>query len=362
MVWVWVYNIFIMKIMSKIVAVFVIIALAVALTGCDLSKETNKNKEKSSAVSQNVSGLMVSYIDVGQGDSILLQCKEEAMLIDAGENDKGSIVVNYLKGAGASHLKYAVGTHPHSDHIGGMDTVIDSIKTDTFICPDTSYSTKTWKDVLSSCKDNNTKIDYAKVNKSYSLGDATFTIFHPEERAIYSECNNFSVVIKVSLGERSFLFTGDAEELAEEEMLKSGYDLQADVLKVGHHGSHSSTSRKFLYAVDPSVAVISCGKNNEYGHPHRETISLLNEEDIEIHRTDNEGTVVITTDGKNLVVEEDKTETQQQNQYVGNKNSKKFHSSKCESLSAMNDNNKVYFTKRQDAVSKGYSPCQSCKP
>lgn len=355
------YNIVIMKVMSKFISILAVVTLVITLVGCEDAKNTNE-KATENTVTKNVSELTVSYIDVGQGDSILLQCNKESMLIDAGENDKGGTVVNYLNSVGAKHLKYAVGTHPHSDHIGGMDTVIDSIKTDTFLCPDTNYGTKTWNDVISSCKSNNTKITYAKTGKSYKLGKATFTIYHPEKNGIYSDCNNFSVVLKVTLGERSFLFTGDAEELAEEEMLKQKYDLQADVLKVGHHGSHSSTSRKFLYAVDPSVAVISCGKDNEYGHPHRETMSLLNEEDIEVHRTDKEGTVVITTDGKNLSVAEAKENENTEYQYIGNKNRKKFHSSGCDSLETMNNDNKVYFSKRQDAVKAGYSPCRSCNP
>lgn len=372
------YNDFMKNFKAKFVTFTLAITVllsSVSFSGCDTGTITEKSKNH--RVQESLEGIAISYIDVGQGDSILIKCKKDAMLIDAGENDKGDTVVSYLESQNVNHLKYAVGTHPHSDHIGGMDTVIDSIKTDTFICPDTTYSTKTWNDVLSSCKYNNTKVTYAVPQKSYKLGDAIFTILHPEKNGIYSDCNNFSVVVKVTYGERAFLFTGDAEELSEEEMLNNGYNLQADVLKIGHHGSHSSTERAFLNAVDPSVAIISCGENNEYGHPHRETLKLLEDEDIEVHRTDSEGTVVVTSDGDNLAVtSSDTTEkvinttsdnkkvttASSKTKYVGNKNSHKLHYSNCDSLTNTNDNNKVYFDNKKEALKKGYTPCKNCNP
>lgn len=349
----------------------ILLVLCLLITTVTCGCDTSDNSQVA------YSGLTVSFIDIGQGDSILLQCDNESMLIDAGENDKGDIVVDYLKSHNATKLKYAVGTHPHSDHIGGMDTVLRSIKTDTLICPKVTYNTKTWKDVESEAKKQDTKIEYANAGEKYTLGDSTFTIISPKENHIYSDCNNYSVVIKAEYGDNSFLLTGDAEKLVEDEILSSGYNIKADVLKVGHHGSSTSTSEKFLNKVSPKYAVISCGVNNDYGHPHKETLAKLKERNIKVYRTDLEGTVVAQSDGKKISFSTNKNsnslktetyttqtekETTYKSVYVGNKNSKKFHKSNCESVYTMSDKNKIYFYSRKDAVVEGYSPCRNCNP
>lgn len=354
---------------SKGTILLVLCLLITTVTcGCDVKDNTQVS----------YSGLTVSFIDIGQGDSILLQCKDESMLIDAGENDKGDSVVNYLKSHNTTKLKYAVGTHPHSDHIGGMDTVLKNIQTDTLICPKVTYNTKTWKDVETEAKSQNTKIEYANAGEKYTLGDTTFTIISPEKNHIYSDCNNYSVVIKAEYGENSFLFTGDAEKLVEDEILESGYNIKADVLKVGHHGSSTSSSEKFLNKISPKYAVISCGLNNDYGHPHKETLSKLKERNIKTYRTDLEGTVVAQSDGKEISFSTEKSngnnlktetyttktdkETAYKNIYVGNKNSKKFHKPNCDSVYTMSSKNKVYFDNRKDAIVEGYTPCKNCNP
>lgn len=347
----------------KALAVMILTLISISLPACsfDVDEQTLN------------SDLTVSFIDVGQGDSILIQSNNEAMLIDAGENDKGTVVVDYLQSHGVENLKYAVGTHPHSDHIGGMDDVLDNIKTENFICPETTYSTATWKSVISSAENSGTQIIYAEPYKSYGVGDATFTIYAPQTNSIYSSLNNYSVVLRLTYGDNSFLFTGDAEKISEKEMLSGGYNLSADVLKVGHHGSSGSTSQDFLKAVSPDYAVISCGKDNEYGHPHKETLSLLNKSKTEILRTDKLGTIVLTSDGKNVSVNNGsaKTEVKTRNEnssvksditYVGNRNTYKFHMPDCPSVEAILDSNKVYFNSREQAVNANYSPCKSCNP
>lgn len=334
---------------------------------CNVSKKT----------SVAYSGFTVSYIDVGQGDSILIQCDNEAMLIDAGENDKGEDVVDYLASCSVTNLKYAVGTHPHSDHIGGMDTVLEKVPTDTLICPQVTYETKTWKDVLSEAEENNTTVEYAKSGDKYTLGKSTFTILSPKENNIYKDSNNYSVVIKAEYGKNSFLFTGDAEELVEDEILSDNFNIKADVLKVGHHGSTTSTSEEFLNKVSPKYAVISCGNNNKYGHPHKETLEKLETRNVTTYRTDLEGTIIAQSDGTKITFSSDKnsnseiktetntnetTETKSDDIYIGNKNSKKFHKSNCQSVYTMNDKNKVYFNNRKDALVEGFSPCNNCNP
>jgi DNA internalization-related competence protein ComEC/Rec2 len=246
----------------------------------------------------------VHFIDVGQGDSILIEADNSAMLIDAGENNKGSVVVDYLKSQNIKELYYVIGTHPHSDHIGGLDTVLNSFPVKKVIMPEVSHTTETYEDVLDAVEKNNLTITRPVVGSSYQLGPATFTILAPNSSS-YEELNDYSIVLKLTYGNTSFLFTGDAGIASEKEMLKTGLDLSADVLKIGHHGSISSSSKEFLDAVNPSYAMICVGKNNDYGHPHAETLRALKERDIKLYRTDMQGTVVFTSDGKNISVNTD---------------------------------------------------------
>lgn len=358
-----------MKIFTNIkrtISVVMCILVAVVFTSCNTNTETI-----------SYDGLAVSYIDVGQGDSILLQCDGESMLIDAGENDYGITVIDYLKKHGADKLKYAVGTHPHSDHIGGMDTVINEIPTENFICPQVNYETKTWKDVLSAVENQGANTIYAKSGDSYTLGETTFTILSPDKDNIYKDGNNYSVVIKAEYKNTSFLFTGDAEALVEKQIIENGYNVKADVLKVGHHGSTSSTSEEFLNAVNPDYGVICCGKDNEYGHPHRETLEKLQCENVTVYRTDIDGNIVANSNGDQirfLIGHEEYTNeedaqgavkgntSQTDNLYIGNKNSKKYHRKDCSAVSVMKEENKIYFGNSQDALAKGYSPCKNCNP
>lgn len=341
--------------------------------------------QKSTQIS-DFDGFEVSYIDVGQGDSIFIKCNGEAMLIDAGENDEGQTVADYIQSCGTTSLKYAVGTHPHSDHIGGMDTVMEEIPAQTFICPEIDYDTKTFNDVLDVVDKNDTEIIYAQRGNSYSLGDATFTILSPDKRGVYSNLNDYSVVIKAEYGSTSFLFTGDAESIVEDEMIRNGCKLKSDVLKVGHHGSTSSTTDDFLKNVNPDYAVISCGIGNKYGHPHKETVDKLNSFGVTVHRTDREGTIVAQSDGNSVTFggkgetertvvktgtdtkssatsqKSETSQTKNEEVYIGNKNSKKFHKGDCESVFAMSEKNKEYLYSRKDALVKGYSPCNNCNP
>lgn len=207
------------------------------------------------------------------------------MLIDAGNNDDSDLVVNYLRAQGISKLDYVVGTHPHEDHIGGLDVAINTFDIGNVILPKISHTTKTYKDVLLSIKNKGLKVTTATGGKTFDLGNAKCEIVAPNG-SDYEDLNNYSVVMKVTYGNNSFLFTGDAEDVSENEMLSKGYDLKADLLKVGHHGSHSSTTPQFLKAVSPKYAVISVGTGNKYGHPTQETLSKLNNAGIQVYRTD----------------------------------------------------------------------------
>lgn len=309
--------------------------------------------------------LIVHFIDVGQGDSILLESQNEFMLIDAGEAEYGSTVCRYLENNDVKTLSYVVATHPHSDHCGGLTEVINSFECENFITVETDQQTKTWLNVLYAVKNNNVNYIDAKVGTTYTLGNSSFQIMGPHSN-YYEDYNNYSVVIKATCGKNTFLFTGDAEILSENEMLDYILDLSSDVLKVGHHGSSTSSSYNFLSAVSPQYAVISCAEHNDYGHPHNEVVSRLNNMGISTYRTDKHGTVVATSDGNNIEFYCDNSHIPPIDpktlSYLGNKNSKKFHLSTCSGAMDINKYNLVSFSSREEALSKGYSPCKACNP
>jgi|LSQX01.1.fsa_nt_gb beta-lactamase superfamily II metal-dependent hydrolase len=243
--------------------------------------------------------LEVHFIDVGQGDSILIKQGRHNMLIDAGDNKYEKTVVAYLKDKGIVKLDYVVGTHPHADHIGGLDAVIDNFEIGKVIIPKVTHTSKTYEDVLLAVKNKNLKITVPNVGDAYGLGDSYFTIVAPNSDK-YSSLNNYSVVIYMKFEETSFLFTGDAETLSEKEILAKGQNIKADILKVGHHGSDTSSSVEFLDKVNPDYAIIQVGEDNKYGHPHAEIIEKLNSKGIKIYRNDLNGDIVAISDGQNI--------------------------------------------------------------
>ena len=337
--------------------------------------ETIENTEESIVDGE----LEVHFIDVGQGDSILIKQNGHNMLIDAGDNKYGQTVVNYLKENGVKKLDYVIGTHPHADHIGGLDDVIYAFDVEKVFLPNITHTTKTFEDLLIAIQSKNLNITVPEVGGVYELGDASFKILAPAN-SYYDNLNNFSIVIRLEYGNNSFLFTADAEDVLEVEMLNSGYNLKSDVLKVGHHGSNTSTTASFLNAINPKYAVIQLASNNEYGHPSAEVISRLREKNIEIYRNDLDGTIVAKSDGNSIKfnkkpnskmvessapVQKDKTEKKvvndrEEGAYIGNKNSKIFHKSSCGSLPA--EKNRVYFNSVEEALGAGYRGCKKCNP
>ena len=223
------------------------------------------------------------------------------MLIDAGDNNKGSLVVDYLEAQNITRLNYVIATHPHSDHIGGLDTVLNAFAVETIIMPEVSHTTKTFEDVLDAIEDKNLTITKAVAGAQYQLGPATFTIIAPNSPS-YENLNNHSVAIKLTYHNNSFLLTGDIETISEEEILQNQYDISSDVLKLPHHGSAYSITNEFLDAVDPTYAIVTAGKNNKNGHPHIETLKAIFNRNIKLFRTDEQGTVVFTSDGNTISV------------------------------------------------------------
>ena len=351
----------------------------------DSSAAADGGTESAGSVS-NEGYLRVHFIDVGQGDSILIQAGEQAMLVDAGTNESGSVVTEYLRSLNITKLDYLIGTHPHEDHIGGLDDVIHSFDIGTVIMPNVSHTTQTYEDVLDALLEKNLTVTAPHPGDSYSIGDASFTVLSPsaeiaEQAAENDDLNNLSVGIRLVYGSNAFVLCGDAESDSEEAMVESGLDLKADVLKAGHHGSSTSTSDAFLAAVDPDYAVISCGKDNSYGHPHQETMDKLNAADISIFRTDEQGTVVAVSDGSSITwssapdtegvsgseaspdQQTDEDLTGQTTSYVLNQNTMKFHTPDCSSVAQMKEENRVYFEgTREEIMEMGYTPCGQCEP
>lgn len=253
--------------------------------------------------------LTVHYIDVGQGDSILVTCGGEYMLIDAGENDSTNTVINYLTDLNITSLDLVVGTHAHSDHIGEMADVLNAIPAEEVWYPDYRHGTKTEEKFLTAATNCGAAIRQPKLGEVYHLGDSTVTVLGPVKCDYssddhYSDPNDMSIIVMIQYGENKFLFTGDLEKTdhAEGEMVDYwGADkLKADVLKVGHHGSDTSTSYYFLRAVDPTYAVISVGEGNKYGHPKQETLDILGDDDVLVYRTDYMGTIAAVSDGTQI--------------------------------------------------------------
>lgn len=246
--------------------------------------------------------LSVHFIDVGQGDCIFIKIGDNTMLIDSGEKNNDKKIIKYLRNNGVDRVDYIIATHPHSDHIGAMETIIESFEIKNVIMPRLSEqnmpTTKGYENFLIAVKNSGANVIAATPFNEYEFGDANFAILSPSNQS--KNLNNMSVVIKLSFGDTSFLFTGDAESQVEQELISSGYDIRSNVLKMGHHGSNTSNTERFLQAVNPSFSVISCGKDNSYGHPHEEVVELLNKYDINYKRTDKNGIIVVGSDGSNL--------------------------------------------------------------
>jgi len=243
----------------------------------------------------------VHFIDVGQGDAALLLSDKGSVLIDTGTTESGEKVAAYVSSR-TETIDYLVLSHPHEDHIGGAKAVFDSVTVKNVVMPDKTADSTSFDRLMDSIEGSDAKVIAAERGVNFSVGDADFVILSPIPGEDYEETNDVSTVVRVTYGGTSFMFTGDAEALVEKEILEEYSDIRCDVLKVGHHGSSTSSTEAFLKAVSPDIAVISCGKDNSYGHPHFEIIKRLENIGSNIYRTDMRGTVVITSDGKNVSV------------------------------------------------------------
>ncbi|MBQ7779314.1 MAG: MBL fold metallo-hydrolase [Clostridia bacterium] len=245
--------------------------------------------------------MAVHFLDVGQGDcSLIVMPNGRTVLIDASVKDEGKNILEYLSYQKVTHIDYFILTHPHADHIGGAREVIETLSVGKVVMTDIETDTATFENLLLAIDKKNIPVHIAKVGDIIKLDNANMKVLGPAEKT--DDLNNMSIVLRLDYGKTSFLFTGDAEEPSEKDMLEkfSPNEFRADVIKIGHHGAKTSSSLDFITAVSPQYAVISCGKDNSYGHPHTETINTLNKLGIKYYRTDEVGNLVFSSDGEKV--------------------------------------------------------------
>ena len=250
--------------------------------------------------------LQVHFLDVGQGDCAIVLCDGESMVIDGGPRGTSQFVYSYIRDTlQLTHIDYVVSTHPHLDHVGGLAAVLNAAPVDLILTPVTEWNSKAFKSMLEYAELQGAPLSVPQEGETLELGGATITILHCWPEAVQqSRANDCSIVLRIDYGSTSFLFTGDAEDWSEYMMIDAGVDLKADVLKVSHHGSGTASTEEFLRAVQPEYAVISVGKNNEYGHPHKNVLDRLTTTGAKILRTDKLGTIIIGSDGESITVQQ----------------------------------------------------------
>ena len=341
-----------------------LLALAV-LAGCTLNEPQPTAPAQTAQTAEASPELTVWYIDVGQGDGALLESNGEYLLIDGGEIENGSLLVSFLEKQGVQELKAVVCTHPHSDHGGGLPAVLAVFPTEAVYAPTRTYSSPWFDDFLRYTDQQGLEVTIPNPGDTIRLGTTVLTVLGPRES--YEDRNNTSIVLRADCGDVRFLFTGDMETLAENDLLEAGTDVKANVLKVGHHGSFTSTGYRFLWAVEPEYAVISCGAGNDYGHPHVEPMSRLRDAGVTVFRTDTLGSVRADCDGETVVFTWEKTAgvpeyadfaARAEERYIGNVNSRMLHAPTCDGLPS--ERNQVVFDTYEEAVEAGYTPHYDC--
>ncbi len=345
-------------------------------------------------------GLEVHYIDVGQGDSSLIICKDEAMLVDAGDESKGTAIQLYLKKHNIKRLKYVVATHPDADHIGGLDVIVYKFDCGQILVPNCENDTYSYEQLLYSMRSKGYTPYVVDIGEKYTLGDAEFEILSPSSEFTFSDTNDSSIVFRLDHGNNSFLFTGDATIPPQQALIYDDeLDIDVDVLKVPHHGAATAYIKGFYDEVSPKYAVISCGLNNSYGHPRQEVLDDLKNRGTKVFRTDEQGTIVAYSDGRTITFDtapseswlsgdstaaersvkampvitkgtavEDIVEAPEADiTYVYNRNSSsnKFHYPDCVHVSKMKPENRVDLNCSREELLNMYpnaQPCKSCKP
>lgn len=348
-------------------------------TGCTTGGP--QQEENSSQNTQSPGELTVRILDVGQGLSILAESDGHYMLYDGGDRGASSFVVAYLEDQGVTSLDYVIASHYDADHISGLVGALNVYDTKTVLAPDYEADSKIYASFQEKAAAQGLTVTHPQPGDTYELGNASFTVLSPVQE-VYSDDNDYSITIRLTDGNTSFLFSGDASVESEAEMIASGETLKSDVLVLGHHGSSTSSSDDFLNAVNPSAAVVSCGLANSYGHPHREIMDAVQKRGCNLYRTDLQGTLTAVSDGNSItwssqpctdyrsgeeleaagVTDKDSGE-KAESVYILNTRSRKFHRPSCDAVGTMSDKNKEESSlSREELIAQGYSPCQNCNP
>lgn len=325
-----------------------------------------------------VSDMEVHFIDVGQADAALILCGGQAMLIDGGNAGDSSLLYAYLKKLNITHLNYIIATHAHEDHVGGLAGALSYATVGTVYCPVTAYESKEFDDFKHYALKSNAEITVPSIGDRFELGNAVVEVLGLNAG---TKVNDSSIILKVTHGEISFLFTGDAEREAEQAVLNSGCDLSSTVLKVGHHGSADSTTYPFLREVMPAYAVISVGKDNCYGHPTEDVLGRLRDAGAKVFRTDMQGDIIAISDTKSVTINVEKNpdaetlstyapetsadvpESQAEKTYILNTNTRKFHMTYCSSVKTIKEKNYAeYVGTAAEVEAMGYVGCKKCNP
>lgn len=325
----------------------------------------------------------INFLDVGQGDaSLIMSSTGEVVLIDSGPNK--NLILNHIRNLKIEYIDLIIASHPHADHITGMDEIIARYQPRAFIDPGIAHTSRTYERTIDALRSNNIKY-YEGTSRKISLGPTRFTILPPANPLISSsELNNNSTVVRLDYQDFSCLYTGDIEKEREKDLSSNaGNLLDVDILKIPHHGSHSSSTEIFIKTVNPEIGIISCGEDNSYGHPHVETLALFQETGIDIYSTDKNGTILVQTDGRKysiqteknaprappIITEEKPTKIKEPAQektssynYAASKNSNVFHHIWCHYVNRIKPSNLILFTTRGQAIASGRRPCKKCCP
>ena len=342
--------------------------------------------------------LEVHYIDVGQGDATLIKCGDEAMIVDGGDESKGTALQLYLKKNNIDRLKYVVATHPDADHIGGLDVIVYKYDCGQILIPNCENDTVSFEQLLQSMKAKDYSPHVVDIGEHYTLGDAEIEILSPSAEFTFSDTNDSSIVFRLDHGNNSFLFAGDATIPPQQALIYDpDLDIDVDVLKVPHHGAATAYIKGFYDEVSPKYAVISCGRGNSYGHPRQDVLDDLRGRNTQVFRTDEQGTIIASSDGNSIIFNTNPSTTwlsgeniEPENSiegsesaitrgfqhdlsappelgvtYVYNSNTEKFHLPNCSSVTDMKPGNRVDLTCSRDEVLVLYpkaKPCKRCKP
>lgn len=369
---------------------FFALLMSLSLSLCTACSQSSSppSLEPSASLSpeqQKEASLEVDFLDVGQGLSVLVSSEGHYMLYDGGDREYSSFVVAYLKEKGIEKLDYVVASHYDSDHLNGVVGALNAFDVDRILGPDYVWDSKVYQSFITASENLGIPVEHPEPGAVFSLGGASFQVLAPSSEK-YGDSNNYSIVLRLTCGKDSFLFTGDAEYESEEEMCRTGLTLDSTVLCVGHHGSASSSTYQFLEKVLPEYAVISCGAYNSYGHPHEETMEKIMAMEIPFFRTDIQGTITATSEGNGITwntepckdyssgddreagsssptFDSSEIKKQESGSYVLNTNTKKVHLPDCSSAEDIKESNKeIYTGDLEQLIENGFSPCQRCLP